>query len=348
MHYKAHYARVRKLQKASIGELAKHLDKGFSETSRTKLEAMGEGNPSNSQGYDLAEKSLKHLFEKVGKEAAVVKAVSAIRWNDDRLWVIFKMFSLGYGEFHSPSKLGPVAKALFPVLLAKIEKGGGRDKLAKVLVRAGIIDKQLVAGAGPTLPKQLPTSKTEALALRETWQLGPKDLEIGKPATAAQLKSLEKMLGRKLPPDLRELLESCGSIGDRQFGPYRWIAQITEEIPFCIAEDEEMTDSDPTNAKRGYYDVRRFSPKKSGIGLGTEISGDRFFLALDAKSAAGLPPVIRYHHGMALTASVYARSLGEYVARLFAEAYSRREGFGVELRVIQDETLKVAAPPKKK
>ncbi|APR76913.1 Hypothetical protein A7982_02260 [Minicystis rosea] len=332
---------------AAIPHLAEALDRGLALTSPAEIEALGRANPMNVAGFALAENALNRLFAYDDAADRAAEAVVALPWTDDRLWLVFRVLSGGYGGSFSgvASITGAVARNILAKLVTKTAsiEGPGATKLRALLVRAKVIPKSSARGAAPAkLPKQLPLDVPGALALLETWKLSAADVEAGAPAKAREITSLEKQLGRALPSDLAELLAAHGSIGDREIGPPARMKELLGELEGMIEEHEEEADEAPSG-KKGDLDIRAFDPLKTGIPLGTDVSGDLYFLATGATSEAGTAPVIRFRHDQALVAAIAADSLGEYVAIVFARVFARREGLERELEKIEERKRRVVS-----
>jgi cell wall assembly regulator SMI1 len=325
--------------------LARAFDRGLAGTDRATIEGFGAANPMNSAGFKIAAEALARLFEYEGSEEKVAAALRALPWSDERLWLLFKILAGGYGgPFRGPKQLGGVAAAVLPELVdgtASIQ-GDGASKLRALLVRAKVIAKSAAGGAkAAKLPRALPIEVDAALALLDTWKLSAADVQATPAAKPREIASLEKKLGRKLPEDLAALLGAHASIGDREIGPPARMKELFADLAGTIAEHEEEGEA-PSN-RNGELDVRGFDPLKRGIPLGTDPSGDLYFLAIGATSGAGKAPVIRFCHDQALVAKVAADSLGEYVAMVIARVYARREGLEPQLDKIEGRRRKITA-----
>ncbi|MDC0674524.1 SMI1/KNR4 family protein [Nannocystis radixulma] len=333
---------------SAIPLLARLLARGLAATSRAAIEGLDYVNPLNDAGFRLATDALVGLFtyEEEAVEA-VATAVAALEWNDERLWLLFRV--LAAHAVTGVAALGEVARVVLVRLATATTgiTGPGADKLRGLLLRAKIIPKALAPGVKPaTLPRKLPLTVAEALALGETWGLSPAEVQAGRPAKAKELDVLADRLGRRLPKELTLLLGTHASLGARDIGPPARMRQLLREMAETIEDDEEEAD-DEVPSGRGQYDVRGFDPLKKAIPLGSDPSGDLYFLATGAKSGAETAPVIRYRHDQALVATIVADSLGEFVALILARVYARREGLGPELDKLDSRRRTITSGYKK-
>jgi hypothetical protein len=333
---------------SAIPLLAELLDKGLRRTSRAAIEALGEYNPKNDVGFKLAGEAVALLLAYADGEAAAT-GLLALEWTDERLWLLFRV--LTEDKMLEPWNIGPAAKVALTRLAAATATvtGSGADKLRGLLLRAKIIPKALAPGCRPaTLPKQLPLTVAEALALGESWNLSAAEIPAKGPARPREIEALANHVSPRLPKELTRLLAAHAALGNRDFGPPARMRQLVRELADMIEEHEEDEDEVPSG--RGRYDVRGFDPLKKAIPLGSDPSGDLFFLATGARSGAGTAPVIRFRHDQTLMAAIAADSLGEYVALILARAYARREGLEARFDRLEGRKRTIVSgyrPPKR-
>ncbi|WP_434415919.1 hypothetical protein [Nannocystis pusilla] len=324
------------------------LDSGLRQTTRAAIEALGEYNPNNQVGFKLAGEAVSRLLAYADGEA-VADGLMKIEWNDERLWLLFRV--LADGNSLDPPNRGPATAVALARLVAATAtiSGRGADRLRALLLRAKIIPKAMAPGIVlARLPKQLPHTVAEALALMTAWKLTPAEVEAKGPARAREIEVLANHVSARLPQELKQLLATHAALGSRDFGPPARMRQLVREMRETIEEDEEEADDPPSG--RGRYDVRGFNPAKKAIPLGSDPSGDLFFLATGAKSEANAAPVLRFRHDQALVATIAADSLGEYVALILARAYARREGLAAQLDKLEGRKRTIVSgykPPKR-
>jgi len=340
---------ARMLGRSAIPLLSRLLARGLAATSRAAVEGLDHANPLNDAGFRLANDAVVRLFEYEEEAAeAVAAAVAGLEWNDERLWLLFRV--LAEHAVTGVANLGEVARVVLARLAAATTTitGPGADKFRGLLLRGKLIARTLAPKVKPaTLPRRLPLTVDEALALLDVWHLSPAEVQASGPAKAKELAVLADRLGRRLPRELTRLLATHASIGARDIGPPTRMRQLARELAETIEDDEEESDEAPSG--RGRYDVRGFDPLKKAIPLGSDPSGDLYFLATGAKSGAEAAPVIRYRHDQALVATIVADSLGEFVALVFARVYARREGLGPELDKLESRKRTIVSgyrPPK--
>lgn len=307
--------------------MARTLGLAIAKVPRAAIVALNYGNPGGVKGFTVAVRALEKLLEyPVHEETA--RVLCTLEWNDDRLWILFRILAGGYGggAFLGKDAVGEAARAVLPKLIDATAPitGDGATKLRALLLRENVLSEAQAQGAKPAhLPNRLPLDVAGALSLLAAWNLSSEDVLAGPPSRDTELAELEKQLGRTLPDELTRLLLVHGSIGDRDIVPPSQMKELGDDLISMIENHVEDDDTAPTG--KGEYDVRTFDPAKR-IALGTDPSGDLFFLATDAMSGAGEAPVIRFHHGECLVATLQNDSLGEYVATVFARVYARREG----------------------
>ncbi|WAS98086.1 hypothetical protein [Nannocystis punicea] len=332
---------------SAIPLLVELLDRGMRQTSRAAIEALGEYHPGNEVGFKLASDAVTRLLAYEDGEA-VAAGLLAIEWTDERMWLLFRVLT----EAHAlrPGEVAPGIRAALARLVAETATitGSGADRLRALLLRAKVIPKAMAPGVKlTTLPKQLPQTVAEALALMGTWNLAAAEVPAKGPAKPREIEALAKQVSPRLPKELTQLLAVHAALGDREFGPPARMRQLVRELAETLEEDDEDADEAPSG--RGKYDVRGFDPGKKAIPLGSDPSGDMFFLATGAKSGANAAPVIRYHHDQTLVATLAADSLGEYVALLLARAYARREGIEAQFDKLEGRKRTIVSgykPPK--
>jgi cell wall assembly regulator SMI1 len=293
--------------------------------------ARYDGNPQNIIGFSGATDALERLLA-YREPAHVERAIAALTsrsWSDDQLSVLARILHWKSWGGHSLGKaLTPesvIAKNALPALLAPTSSC---PAYVTRLVRLQLLDRRALGARArlPTLPRSLPTDVSSALALAEKWRLRDEDLRRGPPATPTELDALERALGRPLPHDVRELLCRVSSIGDRQLGPIARLAALQAELQSTFEAHLRDDDGAPIDTEDGDVDVRRFLPSESWLAIGSDAGGDLFFVACATTTRSGTHPVVRYRHDESLVARLWARSIGEHAALLFAEAYARREG----------------------
>ncbi len=322
---------------AGVDLLLKCFEIGLQKTPRKGIETIDKGIAhAAGDGFRMLESVFDRLvdygpspyIDKAGDDvalAAISAGLANMRWSNDRLWVLFRVLAENQFGSHLKKSTGAVFLPLLDKVRAAKITGDGVDKLTALLARSGHgSGKKTVA----TLPKKFPDDVKETLALIKKWRLTKKDLLLGKPATPAQLKSLAKELSLALPGDLKQALALHSQVGEVCFGPPGRMAGLRDEIAETLAE--HLKEYSALKKSKDYRDVRDYQPLKRGIPLGTNSTGDIYFLATNARSASGYMPVIRFHHGEALTSSVAADSLGEYLAMEIAQPYARREGLESE------------------
>ncbi|MDC0719181.1 hypothetical protein [Nannocystis bainbridge] len=342
------FAPATMLGPSAIPLLLALLDRGLRSTSRATIEALGEYNPGNEVGFKLASEAVARLLAYTDGEA-VAAGLLGLEWNDERMWLLFRV--LTEANALRPGEVEPGAAAALRGLVAGTAtiSGSGADRLRALLLRAKIIPKSMAPAIRlATLPKQLPQTVAEALALMGTWGLSAADVEAKGPARPREIEALAKQVKPRLPKALTQLLGTHAKLGNRDLGPPARMRALIGELAEMLEEHEE--DADEAEMGRGQYDVRGFDPGKKAIPLGTDPSGDLFFLATGAKSAAGTAPVIRFRHDQTLVGTIAADSLGEYVALILARAYARREGLESQLDRLEGRKRTIVSgykPPKR-
>lgn len=89
---------------------------------------------------------------------------------------------------------------------------------------------------------------------------------------------------------------------------------------------EDAEDEEPSfDGKRGELDARQHVHREI-VALGTDASGDMFFVDLRSRSLTNRAPVIRFHHDQSLLARVEANSLSEFLARQLIGRYQELNG----------------------
>ncbi len=243
--------------------------------------------------------------------------LAALKWTDDRIWVLFRALSENQFAPHLEASTGAV---FLPIAEGAQGTGEGLEKLKDLLQRAGHLAEE--DRAPVSLPEELPHNVEEAFDLAESLA-GKEDLEVSGPARKTEITALVRAFG-SIPDDLKAALSRHSSLGEVHFGPPDRMISLRDEMKEILEEHlKEYSELPPTDEKR---DVRDYKPFEKGIPLGTDHTGDIFFLATNAKSDTGHMPVIRFHHDEALTSSVEASSLGEFLCFELLRGPARREG----------------------
>lgn len=112
----------------------------------------------------------------------------------------------------------------------------------------------------PKLPKKPPASLDEAFDLLETLGLAASDIPLGKPASAADLKSL--------PKELRALYERWNGVGSREIAAIKSRASLTKNLKEAATEAIADPDADPWT----------LSKPAALVAIGRNSSGDFYFL----------------------------------------------------------------------
>ncbi|MFO0550364.1 MAG: SMI1/KNR4 family protein [Polyangiaceae bacterium] len=149
------------------------------------------------------------------------------------------------------------------------------------------------------LPKELPTTVEDALALYATLGLTKDTLALGKSAGAA---------ARGLPAPLRAFYAAHGSLGSRTIVREKSLASKTKSLAAWrkIALEDLEDDVD-----RGTLHPQNLTPK--ALALGTTSSGDVYFLDVGLDLGTEEPPVFRFSHDEGHS-EIVASTLGAFIA----------------------------------
>lgn len=331
----------------ALAPVAEALHGALARCPSEEVAAYG-GNPSNVRGFSVAEHLLERLFEYAQHAPQVAHALGALEWTSESLGLFARALeNLALLKMKS-APAATTARAVLPSFAQRTAglTGEGARKLREYLVRNKVLSRKDAGGAKPSsLPRMLPQRVKQSLAMLGPLGLTPADVKAGSPATTAQLAALEKWLGRKLPTEVVALYRAHGTLGDREVQGPAAARGLHRELLASIREHEKEDPSSPRG--KGEYDVRGFGPEKRALPLGTDATGDTFFLALGARGRWGSEPVVRFHHGEALVATVEAETLGEFVALLVLEPYAQREGLTAELDKLRRRARKIRSGYKK-
>lgn len=332
------------LREEGIEFLVECIRIGLSAVTARGIAALDKGvSHSSAEGLRLLESALSRVYKGVNADAqenAILKdaaeefrrRLDQMKWADHNLFTLFRVMSEGYVKTLLPSAF--TATAFLPLVLKA--EGEGARKLAELFARAGhTIGERAV---NPATLDAFPFEVMDALALIDLW--GVKDLlDLGRGLSQREISRFERALGVEIPEDLRLAWTEFSHVGEVWFGPPARMLELRSEMQEMLAE--HLKESPALEQTDRYRDVRHYEPMEKGIPLGTDASGDIFFLATNAESQTGHMPVIRFHHGEALTSSVAASSLGEYLAMEIAEPFARREGLTGERFALMERPRKV-------
>lgn len=322
-----------------IRHLIHFLEIGFANAPIKGVRILEKGTADKSSyALQLLTSTIERIFaykEEIDSMQEIAIHIQNLKWNDDKLWVLF--YTIKEIQFSEDLK-NPVVANLFLPLLAKGD-GEGKKKLEALLKRHGhSLGKSKVQAIH--LPDVLPNDPSNAMALLKEWKIGSKELKRIKPASEKKIKELSKKLKVKIPDELEKTLLLHESIGDIEFGPLDRMIALREDIKEILEEhlkEEEIIEFDSDE----YRDVRDYNPLTDGIPVGTNTSGDIFFLATNAKSSFGNHPIIRFHHNEALTSSIESNSLGEYISLIIAKVFAEREGMMDEYYKLSNQKRKI-------
>lgn len=277
-------------------------------------------NIGNVPGISAASEAL----EGIGFYTASGKAIAAYLkqqiTTDDELAVIASMISNAYYRLIDSQKKDNVVKALCLALCDVKTDTPGQLAIRLLCARWGLIGKEHLPEkyrlkAPSSFPKDAEDIKAwhKLLILKEYFTLNRK--------------AQEKNIPDKWPKELKDIYLAFNGSSEREFAALKDMKELKQDLFDTLENHEDELDEEDLffDPKKGRLDVRKYLHEDI-IPIGTDASGDMFFIDPKSNSLTKQAPVIRFYHDETLTAGVEANSLAEFLGRLFIKRYEEVYG----------------------
>lgn len=268
--------------------------------------------------------SASEALEGIGFYTASGKAIAAYLkqqiTTDDELAVIGSMISNAYYRLIDSQKKDNVVKALCLALCDVKTDTPGQLAIRLLCARWGLIGKEhLPEKYRLKAPSSFPKDAEDIKAWHKLLML--------KAYFTLNRKAQEKNIPDKWPKELKAIYLAFNGSSEREFAALKDMKELRQDLFDTLENhvddlDEEDLSFDPG---KGRLDVRKYLHEDI-IPIGTDASGDMFFIDPKSNSLSKQAPVIRFYHDETLTASVEANSLAEFLGRLFIKRYEEVYG----------------------